>query len=137
MFVVAVFSSGWQLIVSYSMSAASMTTCTRRLVSFMSANGVTDPGATPSTSARSAALPKLKRRAPSALAQRLEVDPGCAQCDDEEQLAAGVLQKQVLGVAARQVALELGALGNREYGTVLGGARGDAERGEPIEQILA
>ena len=63
MLVVAVFSSGWQLILSCCMSSASMTTCTRRLGSLMTANAVTAPGVTPSASISSSGLPKLNRRA--------------------------------------------------------------------------
>src|SRR6516162_10147169 len=57
--VVAVFSTGWQLISANDVSAASMTTVTRVLVSLSRANGVTEPGATRSTSASSSALPNV------------------------------------------------------------------------------
>ena len=102
----------------------------------MSANGVTDPGATPSTSASSAALPKLKRRAPSALANALRSIPVALSATTRNSSPRASFRNRFL-VWPPGRSRSSSALGNREYGTVLGGARGDAELGEPIEQVLA
>ena len=48
-----------------------MTSCTRRAVSLITANAVTDPGGTPSASSNSSGLPKLNRPAPSVRARFL------------------------------------------------------------------
>src|SRR5262249_12960232 len=55
--VLAVLSSGWQLTSANGTRAASTTTVTRFSVSLISANGVTEPGATPSSLASSSAFP--------------------------------------------------------------------------------
>src|SRR6185436_1301131 len=67
MFVVAVFSSGWQLIVSCFINSSSKTRRTRCVVSLMTAKAVTDPGGTPSASSSRSGLPKLKRPARTVL----------------------------------------------------------------------
>src|SRR5262245_61845347 len=60
-----------------------------------------------------------------------------AQGHHQEQDALLVLQEQVLGVSARQLALELGALGHGEHRRVLDGIGGDPELGQAREQVLA
>ena len=52
------------------------------------------------------------------------------------EVALGILEEQVLGVAARQRALDLGALGHRVHGRVLDGANGDAQLGEALRTVL-
>src|SRR5262249_54323040 len=59
--VVMVLTSGWQLTVSWRISAASSTTLTRRSLSFIAANGVTARGSMPSVTRRRSAGPKEKR----------------------------------------------------------------------------
>ena len=106
-------------------------------LSLIRANGVTEPAGTPSTSISSSGLPKLRRSEPSCLVQGLEVDMCAAQRHDKEQPVLLVLEEQVLGVPAGQLALEPGALGHREHRLVLERAGGDAELVEAGEQVLA
>ena len=60
-----------------------------------------------------------------------------AQRHDKEQAALLVLEKQVLGVPAGQLALQPGAFRHREHGLVLDRLGIDAEFGEAGEQVLA
>ena len=60
-----------------------------------------------------------------------------AEHDDKEQAILLVLEKQVLGVPARQLALQFGAFRNSENGWVLHGLGADAERGQAGEQVLS
>ena len=71
------------------------------------------------------------------LVQALEVDMCTAERDDKEQAALLVLEKQVLGVPARQLALQLGAFRHRENGRVLDRLGVDAELGQAGEQVLS
>jgi hypothetical protein len=130
MFVVAVFSSGWQLMVACSISRASSTTFIRRSMSLMSAKTVTDPGVTFMTSSSSSGLAKQAVR-PEQFMQGFHIDDGGAECRNQIQTVALVLQEQVLGMATGDVVLELRALGDRVDGLVLDRCRGDAKLGEP------
>src|SRR5204862_4581840 len=60
-----------------------------------------------------------------------------AQCHDKEQPAFLVLEEQVLGVPAGQLALELGAFSHGEHRLVLQRSGGDAELIEAGEQVLS
>ena len=62
---------------------------------------------------------------------------GVAQRHDKEQPVLLVLEEQVLGVPAGQLALELGAFGHREHRLVLQRSGGDAELIEAGEQVLS
>ena len=85
----------------------------------MTAKAVTEPGGTPSASISSSGLPKLKRPARSVRASALRSTRVDALGDDEKQLAALVLEEQVLGVRPGKLALELAAFGHREQRLVL------------------
>ncbi len=69
--------------------------------------------------------------------QRLEVDGRLALRNHQEQPALGILQEQVLGVSAGQVALEARAFRHREHGLMLDRVRADAERVEILEELCA
>ena len=60
-----------------------------------------------------------------------------AQRHDKVEPVLLVLEEQVLGVPAGQLALEPGAFGHREHRLVLDGGAGNAELVEPGEQVLA
>src|SRR5262245_65263850 len=60
-----------------------------------------------------------------------------AQRHDKVELILLVLEEQVLGVPAGQLALEPGAFGYREHRLVLDRGAGNAELVEPGEQVLA
>ena len=60
-----------------------------------------------------------------------------AQRHDKVQPVLLVLEEQVFGVPAGQLALEPGAFRHREHRLVLEGAAGNAELREPGEQVLA
>ena len=112
-------------------------TVTRRALSLIRANGVTEPAGTPSTSISSSGLPKLEPVAAERLVQGLEVDMCMAQRHDKEQAVLLVLEEQVLGVPAGQLALQLGAFRHREHGRVLDRLGCDAEVGEARKQVLS
>ena len=62
---------------------------------------------------------------------------GAAQRHDKEQPVLLVLEEQVLGVPAGQLALQLGAFRHREHRLVLERLGGDAELGEAGKQVLS
>ena len=62
---------------------------------------------------------------------------GAAQRHDKEQPALLVLEEQVLGVPAGQLALQPGAFRDREHRLVLDRLGGDAEVGQAGKQVLA
>lgn len=117
MLVVAVFSNGWQLMLSRCMSSASMTRRTRRSGSSMRA--------------KAAAARSQRPR------QRLEVDPRGALGDHKEQLPSLVLEEEVLGMSVGKLPLELAALRYREQRLVLDRVRHNLQVGEAAEQVLA
>jgi len=69
--------------------------------------------------------------------QRLEVDLAVALRRHQEQLAFGVLEKQILGVAAGKVAFQLFAFGHREHGLVLDRSGLNAKLGQTSKQVGA
>jgi hypothetical protein len=71
------------------------------------------------------------------LVQALEVDMCTAERHDKEQATFLVLEKQVLGVPSRQLALQSGAFRHREHGRVRDRLGVDAELGQAGEQVLA
>jgi hypothetical protein len=68
--------------------------------------------------------------------QRLEVDLGLLERSDKKQRAALVLEKKILGVAARNLAAQELALLNREQGRMLHGGVPNAQPIEESEQIV-
>ena len=66
-------------------------------------------------------LAEAQPGAAKGLVQRLEIDSCVALGNNEEQLAFGIFEKQVFGVAAWQAALQALALCNRKDGFVLDG----------------
>ena len=68
------------------------------------------------------------------LVQGFQIDGRMALGDDEKQLALGVLQEEVLGMSALEVALEMRTLGDREDRLVLDGHGLDAELGQTREK---
>jgi hypothetical protein len=71
------------------------------------------------------------------LVQRLEVNLGMPQRHDKEQAVFLVLEEQVLGVPAWQLALQARALRHGEHRLMIEGLALDAELGEPGNQVLA
>src|SRR5262245_29789065 len=67
--------------------------------------------------------------------QLLELDPGVFQCGHQEQGALFVLEKQVLGVAARNLSAQRTRLHNREQWRVFHRRMGDAESVEKCKQV--
>lgn len=82
-------------------------------------------------------LAKAEAVAGKRLVQTLEVDMCTAERHDKEQTAFLVLEKQVLGVPAGELALQLGAFRHREDGGVLDRLGVDAEFGKAGEQIVS
>ncbi len=84
------------------------------------------------------ALLAAKRQAGRAYGrgQDLQVDPRLTQRRDQPELALGVLEEQILGVAARQGGLDLFALAYPEHRRMLERHVGDAVRVEEGEQVL-
>ena len=137
MLVVAVFSSGWQLMLSWCMSSASTTRRTRRSGSLMRAKAVTDPGRHAQRLHQKLRLAEAETARAQCPRQRLEVDPRGALGDDKEQLPALVLEEEVLGMGAGKLPLELAALRYRKQRLVLDRVRHNLQVGEAAEQVLA
>jgi hypothetical protein len=71
--------------------------------------------------------------------QALQVDRGLAQGRDQPQLALGVLEEQVLGVAAGQGRLDLQPFLDAEHRRVVEGGMGDAvgvEKAKRSERVF-
>src|SRR5690606_19735108 len=75
-------------------------------------------------------LAEAQPRRADLLVQALEIDGRMALGDDEEQPALGILEKEVLRMPARKVALQARTFGDREDRLVLDGLDRDAELGE-------
>lgn len=131
--VVAVFSSGWQLTSAKSIKARSTTTITLPAVSLMSANGVTEPGGTPSTFTEQLGAPEAETAEAKLFCERLQVDARVVLGDDEHHLSLLVDEEQALGVGARQCLPQRGRLRHREHRRVLDCRRANADLVEPGE----
>ena len=103
----------------------------------MRANGVTDPGLTPSTASSRSGLAEAEAAGAKPLGQRLEVDPRVVLGDDENHAAVGVGEEQVLGMGAGNAFAQRDRLLDGEHRLMLDGRRCDAECGEAGVEGLA
>ena len=91
----------------------------------MTPKGVTEPGITPEHLAEEFRLAEGEASAVDPLVQRLHVDVGVLLGDDQEDPVLLVLEEEVLGVAAGDLAAERLALSDGEERRVLDSGVGD------------
>ena len=110
---------------------------TRFPVSLMRPKGVTEPGSTPSISMSRSGLPKDSRREPMRAGSGFEVDPRILEADDQPDRTLLVLEKQVLAMAAGDLAAQRAGLLDGEDGRVIAGRGLDAEAREAGHEVGA
>ena len=115
---------------------ASSTGVTRCAVSLTSANGVTLPGATPSSLPQQLGAAEREARRAEPVGQKLQIDAAFLERDDEPQPALLVLQEQALAMTAGQAAAQRRRFGDRKDRRMRVGPVRDAQRVEPGKQLI-
>ena len=103
----------------------------------MTANGVTEPGSTPSASRKSSGEPKESRpEAPMRPVRALQVDRRLVLGDNEEKAALLVLDEEVFGMRAGNARLDRARFGDGEDRRVRESLGLDPQRDEAGEEVL-